>query len=1703
MVTTTLNGSTDHLYYIWDDSTNTLTIRNNITTNGVIKSFANGRITHNNSGISNPMDLRTRVKHVIIEEGITGAETLPFSGCSVLEDVSFPSTITLWAHTFENCVKLSSVVFPAGITTIPDSMFYGCTSLITITIPDTVTTIDHAAFRGCAMMTTVTISSSSSLTHINTTAFMGCTRLTTISFPSTLTVIDEQAFSGDTSLTTVELPASVTTVGYSAFYGCTSITLITLNSVPTTIDLLAFSLGTNTKSVSCIVWSPSNIANGALESYKGSYTTFEYLATGSYRYTGSDGLTYFLNGNTLTISGTGAMTSLSRGTLTIAGGSTVQLRGETSCIIESGVTSIGVQAFYNANALTSISIPSSVTEIKSEAFLRCGSLTSIQIPASVTTLGSGVLRFCTSLTAITVDGSNTTYCSDDGVLFNNDKTTLMQYPAGKVGTTYTVPTSVTTIDSGAFAGCVNLTSVVIPDNVTTINGMAFEECSVLTSVTLPQNLTVLNARLFYRCMALTTVNIPSGVTEIQNLVFYQCTSLTTLSIPNTVTAIGTGAFEFCSSLQSITIPTGVTAIEERTFYGCSSLTSITIPNSVTSIGAWAFRDCSGLTEIALPLNLCVTGTRSYALGNGKAWAGCTNIVRATITASSSSAYDYSTDSSATDYYQDLPWYVSRNVFTTLTVDNGCVKIPNYAFKDCTNLSIVSLPNTITTIGQYAFDGCTSVAVNIASSVTSIGDYAFNGTSIRNVDLSNISSLGSNAFKDCTNLKSLTVHASRNLVTNTPFIGCTGIQSVTLLPGQGVDYTESNHVNLPWYQSRNSFTTLTLQFEAGNPSTYVSKIGDYTFAGCSSLNTLVLNSVDPYQLTTYGQHAFDGCSSLSSVDLSAATSIGNYAFQGSDLRNISTSSSATFGNYVFKDCTNLASATIYYESIYTPGTKVGTFEGCTRLSSVTINFSTNPTSAPIPSRTFYGCTSLRTVPWNLHFGRIGESAFENSGILSIDLTGLTEIDDNAFKNCLSLHTITFQRSCSIGDSAFEGCSNVSSVDFKGTWVTPITLGAASFSLGTEDDPVTAVASSVGNWAEDYLTGTTIGDYTEFIFISPEVIGNDGLTYSFSNGCMTVTNTGSTSVAMSALSRGVLTPQSGNPINVDRYVMDVVIEERINLVSGTLFGGALSQRGTVVLGEDLVTVGYEAFLASKFQTVKYLANAITFGPSAFRNSTIQSLKAIAYDQSDNEIFNTSAEISAGTQSFEGCTGLTNTSEMGRFQAIGDFAFRGCTGITSIDSGDTTAIRNGAFYGCSSLRTLTLNEGLLTIGAGAFTGCAVETLSIPDSLTSIGNMSFSGCASLRTVSIGEGVSSIGEEVFAQCPSIEQFSVDAGNVPYVAYNDALYLTNGSLIRYPPAKSSTSVTFLPDTYVIEGTAFEDAVHLTGIELPDTLYKIGNGAFRGCVGLTSISIPEGVSNFGGNVFAGCYSLTSVTFNRVQEVSTVTSSSFLLGDSEHEVTCTVYSPNNWVSDTVNTENPNNYTTLIFIGLYYIASDGLTYRKYLDDDNRKVLSITIPAGSQLYAVASMNSGRVETTSGNYVDFSDMEIVLLDSGITELCDWAFRGCTELKSIYLPVNMTHIGSYAFMGCVSLTAINLPIGLTALGTSVFAGCISLTKIYIPQNITFIGADAFKGCYSIIKIVFLGNRPDTIQTEAFALGTSEHPVVASVQSRTGWTLEEV
>ena len=471
------------------------------------------------------------ITKVVIEDGVT--------------------SIGDWA--FYACRQLTSVTIPDSVESIGDFVFYECTSLKSVTIGSGVKNIGNGAFKSTAYYNDES-NWDNGILYIGNHLIVAEGYISgSVEIKQGTKIIADSAFAYCESLTSITIPSSVTRIGEYAFYDTAyyndesnwdnGILYIGNHLIRAKSDIsgsVEIRRGTKT------------IANGAFMNCKSLTSTIipdsiTSIGDRVFRYCSS--LTSITIPNSVTSIGNDAFTWCD---------------SLTSIDIPDSVTSIGWDAFFCCKSLKSVTISNSVTKIDEYTFSNCESLTSVTIPDSVesikdfafydcvllksVTIGSGVknieenaFNWCTSLTEINVGSKNANYSSENGVLFNKEKTILIRYPEGKEETEYTIPDNVTSIGNNAFH-CTSLKSVTFGSGLTSIGGDAFTWCESLISIT-----------------------IPDSVTSIGNNAFYHCTSLKSVTFGSGVTSIGSFAFKSCSSLKNITIPENVKTIDEDAF----------------------------------------------------------------------------------------------------------------------------------------------------------------------------------------------------------------------------------------------------------------------------------------------------------------------------------------------------------------------------------------------------------------------------------------------------------------------------------------------------------------------------------------------------------------------------------------------------------------------------------------------------------------------------------------------------------------------------------------------------------------------------------------------------------------------------------------------------------------------------------------------------------------------------------------------------------------------------------------------------------------------------------------------------------------------------------------------------------------------------------------------------------------------------------
>lgn len=582
--------------------------------------------------------------------------------------------------------------------------------------------------------------------------------------------------------------------------------------------------------------------------------------------------------------------------------------------IPTGVMYIGNKAFEGC-IFQSITLPEGLKNIGSNAFMSCKNLESINIPQSVETIGFGAFVYCSSMEIINLPSGNLKNMGG-GVFQGCKKLKKIEIPEGVTsigkkdsGTSFiwnckelesiTLPSTLLSINEELLGECPSLSKIIVKmTDPTILNiesssliyvydspsiyetarlyvpngskaayqvadywkdfneiieflpvitfadanvkaicvanwdtdgdgelseaeaaavtdlGQVFKNNTQITSfeeLHFFTGLTSIGTEAFYGCTNLSTVTMPNSITSIGNLAFWSCRKITTILIPNNVTSIGKNAFTRCIGLTSVTIPDGLLSIEEGAFISCDNLISFNIPNSVSSIGNGAFSGTAWLDN--QPDGLLYVGNFLY---------GYKGLIP------ENSVLEIK---EGTKGIVDQALYGGSNI-SSITLPNSIVYIGKRAFQECSGISSIIIPNSVTTIGEGAFYCCTNLAsITISNSLTSIEDNTFVSCSgLTSVTIPNsVTNIGKNAFASCDNLSSLEMPNSVTSIGIGAFKYCTSLTFVDI------------------------------------PNSVIS-INGSTFEGCASLLSVTI----PNSVTAIGDFAFENCNNLLDIYCLAET-----------------------------------------------------------------------------------------------------------------------------------------------------------------------------------------------------------------------------------------------------------------------------------------------------------------------------------------------------------------------------------------------------------------------------------------------------------------------------------------------------------------------------------------------------------------------------------------------------------------------------------------------------------------------------------------------------------------------------------------------------------------------------------------------------------------------------------------------------------------
>ncbi len=590
-----------------------------------------------------------------IPDSVTKIGSASFHGCSSLVSINIPNITVIESATFRDCKSLKSISIPDSVEKIEDYVFTGCKSLTSVYIGSGVTSLKEKQFSTCMSLTSISVSDSNknyssdngvlfskdmtefmqypigkadaeyiipegvividesafnycnsldrivipdSVTKIGDGAFEGCSSISSVMLSNSLSSVGRYVFKDCSSIASIVIPNTVTKIGKNAFGGCSSLSSVTIGSSVTSIENYAFERCTSLKSIVI----PGNV------NFIGSYAFCECTSLESIYVDESNGEYRSDNGVLFTYDKTKLIQYPIGNT-------------NKSYVVPDCVKSIERYAFYKSVYLASVIIPDGVNTVGTHAFNGCTSIVSITIPGSVTSIKPYAFNNCTSLESISVDGSNVKYRSDNGVLFTNDGTELIQYPIGKTDASYAIREGVLKIHDGAFMGCTDLVSITVPGSVKDIGGDVFFGCKSLKSISVEESNKMYRSEdgVLFDADMTELIQYPSGKTDSE------------YTIPDTVDSVGKafvgavalkaisvgeGNKEYRSEggglisahdnilvvcpagIEEYTVPRGVLYIDEYAFSG-DNLRTVTFAYDDVDVRRHSFYNCSSLNKIVI------------------------------------------------------------------------------------------------------------------------------------------------------------------------------------------------------------------------------------------------------------------------------------------------------------------------------------------------------------------------------------------------------------------------------------------------------------------------------------------------------------------------------------------------------------------------------------------------------------------------------------------------------------------------------------------------------------------------------------------------------------------------------------------------------------------------------------------------------------------------------------------------------------------------------------------------------------------------------------------------------------------------------------------------------------------------------------------------------------------------------------------------
>ena len=1031
--------------------------------------------------------------------------------------------------------------------------------------------------------------------------------------------------------------------------------------------------------------------------------------------------------------------------------------------------------------------------------------------------------------------------------------------------------------------------------------------------------------------------------------------------------------------------------------------------------------------------------------------------------------------------------------TKVTLPNTLININNAMFTKCSNLTYINIPDNVTNIGMYAFNECTSLNTidNFENSlVETIGERAFYKSAISALTLPDtVAFIGESAFNSCSQLTDVTLCG---YISDYAFFNCTALENIDLC-----ENTEITHIGTSAFHATSFYNSASGTVYICNWLYKVKDIDD--------------NGVLELKEDTVGI----AVSARSDIKTTTTTTIlpNNEVVYETTYSNVIKS---VLFNDSLKYINSSAFSGTWIESITIPDSviELGTavFHNCSKLRTIILPASLTV----IPASLCNGCTSLETI---------------------YPLTNITIIEERAFYNCNALREITLSDNVEyIGKYAFANCTTIKQLNLHDDIYVDYYFIKNCTSLESLYLPNTV--NSIDNYDLDTLTGLkeiSVSDLNKYYLAENNILYRKSGSYY-------------------VISRSYNISDKEVIVYVPRNYQetDIVLPLDTTMIHKFAFANCKNIEH-ITFNSSIVYIGESAFancdnLIDVSIELAPLENntSVTIPQRCFLNCS--NLENINISQTSWDLV-----TYINDNAFDGCESLVLNNLPNSLKSVSNYAFRNCKNIQISSLPETLQrIDSGAFYGCenisisdttnltnidsvggyafafSGIASPILNQNITSIARYTYQGCNnITSVTIPPTITSIGEYAFADCHNIITVDINSNLSDMDVTAFANCNNLTGFTVVNTNTTFSAVDGVLFSTydntHRQLIQYPAGNTNTSYT-LPtdivrndgqDLYMTE-TAFGNANNLKTIVFPESLTFIA-GMFKNWTGVETLTIPKTVTRMNRSAFSNCTNLKTIYIHK--NMTLIDRSVFTGCDNVTDIYLDFIStstssvktnaPYGAINATVHYRD-ENITRVEFTGepkLTYnqretISIGNLSATLYYEDSEHNEYSMNVTnklVANPAVGTVMNNTGEytltvtftglngtdyVQTYTINVQEKNTITITQLDDNFEptdniEMFETIPTAVTYLKnntsnrynvSIPNSIGVTEFSNQQFKNCTSLYSITIPTDFSVIKSEMFYGCSNLNTVILPNTITTINSSAFYGCTNLTNI----NIPESV-----------------------------